>query len=104
MEGFFSEWFEFHKCVLAGDCSIFDMPDAICYIDVVIFIIVGSCGFALKRWIKVVGKVFRTLNILDEHSRECLELLGAEPRQQFPADKRGDRYAHHNNSDGCDLP
>ena len=37
MEGFFSEWFEFHKCVLAGDCSIFDMPDAICYIDVVIF-------------------------------------------------------------------
>jgi len=60
--------------VLAGDCSIFDMPDAICYIDVVIFIIVGSCGFALKRWIKVVGKVFRTLNILDEHSRECLAI------------------------------
>ncbi len=52
MEGFFPEWFEFHKCVLTGDCSIFNIPDAILFINVVIFIIVGSCGFGLKRWIK----------------------------------------------------
>ncbi len=52
MEGFFSEWFEFHKCVLAGDCSIFDMPDAVFTIDLVIFIIVGSCSLGIKRWIK----------------------------------------------------
>ena len=51
MEGFFSEWFEFHKCVLAGDCSIFDIPDAICYIDVVIFIIGFGCSLGIKRWI-----------------------------------------------------
>ena len=51
MEGFFSEWFEFHKCVLVGDCSIFDMPDAICYFDVVIFIIGFSCCLGIKRLI-----------------------------------------------------
>ncbi len=51
MEGFFSEWFEFHKCVLVGDCSIFDMPDAICYFDVVIFIIGFSCCLGINRWI-----------------------------------------------------
>ena len=38
--------------MLTGDCSIFNIPDAIMFIDVVIFIIVGSCGFGLKRWIK----------------------------------------------------
>ena len=30
--------------------------------------------------------------------------LGAEPHQQSPADKRGDRHAHHNNGDGGDFP
>ena len=52
MEGLFSEWVEWHKCFFTNNCSIFDIPDAIFFIDVVISIIVGSCGFALKRWIK----------------------------------------------------
>ena len=38
--------------MLAGDCSIFDMPDAVFTIDLVIFIIVGSCSLGIKRWIK----------------------------------------------------
>ena len=38
MESLFSEWFEFHKCVLTGDCSIFDHSDANFFIDFLIFV------------------------------------------------------------------
>ena len=52
MEGLFSEWFEFHKCVLTGDCSIFDLSRAHFFIDFVIIIVGGGSCLAIKRWIK----------------------------------------------------
>ena len=52
MEGLFSEWVQFHKCLLTGGCSIFDISNANCTIDLLILIIGGSSGFAIKRWIK----------------------------------------------------
>ena len=52
MESLFSEWFEFHKCVLTGGCSIFDLSDANFTIDFLIFAIGGGSCLAIKRFIK----------------------------------------------------
>ena len=47
MEGFFSEWVEFHKCVLTGDCSIFDLSRAHFFIDFVIIVVGGGSCLAI---------------------------------------------------------
>ena len=49
MEGFFSEWAEFHFCVLDGDCNIFDISLAHLFTDLafIVFAVVGQ--FAIYR-------------------------------------------------------
>ena len=52
MERLFSEWFEFHKCVLTGGCSIFDLSDANFIIDFLVIVVGGGSCLAIKRFIK----------------------------------------------------
>ena len=49
MEGFFSEWVEFHFCVLDGDCSIFDLSLAHFFTDLAFIVFAVVCQFTFYR-------------------------------------------------------
>ena len=49
MEGFFSEWVEFHFCVLDGDCSIFDLSLAHLFTDLAFIVFAVGCQLYFYR-------------------------------------------------------